>query len=96
MGWNQRLKVTVTTLRNVHSDTNLCTRITISACFDQLSTIIKLVLQLHWSKKVLAREEKCLFLMYFWTLNSNIFPEFLYLPHLPFQAKGLESSAPGH
>ena len=26
--------------------------------------------------------KKCLFLMYFWTLNSNMFPEFLYHPHL--------------
>ena len=28
--------------------------------------------------KVLSPEEKCLFLVYFWTLNSNMFPEFLY------------------
>jgi len=33
--------------------------------------------------------------MYFWTLNSNIFPEFLYHPHLLLQVKGLESSTPG-
>jgi len=33
--------------------------------------------------------------MYFWTLNSNIFPEFLYHPHLSLQVKGLESSMPG-
>ena len=26
--------------------------------------------------------EKCLFLMYFWALNSSMFPEFLYHPHL--------------
>ena len=25
--------------------------------------------------KILSHEETCLFLMYFWTLNSNIFPE---------------------
>jgi hypothetical protein len=25
---------------------------------------------------------KSLFLMYFWALNSNMFPEFLYQPHL--------------
>jgi len=37
-----------------------------------------------------------IFLMYFWTLNLNMFPEFLYHPHLSLQAKGLESSAPGH
>jgi hypothetical protein len=40
--------------------------------------------------------EKSLFLMYFWMLNSNMFPEFLYHPHLSLQVKGLESSAPGH
>ena len=28
----------------------------------------------HWSTKILAHYVKCLFLMYFWTLNSNIFP----------------------
>jgi hypothetical protein len=26
--------------------------------------------------------KKCLFLKYFWTLNSNIYPEFLYQPHI--------------
>ena len=26
--------------------------------------------------------KKCLFLVYFWTLNSNMFPKFLYHPHL--------------
>ena len=30
--------------------------------------------------------------MYFWTLNSNMFPEFLYHPHFSLQVKGLESS----
>jgi hypothetical protein len=30
----------------------------------------------------LSLEEKCLFPVYFWTLNSNIFPEFLYHPRL--------------
>jgi len=30
---------------------------------------------------ILSHEEKCLFLMYFWTLNSNMFPEFIYHPH---------------
>jgi hypothetical protein len=34
--------------------------------------------------------------MYFWKQNSNMFPEFLYHPHLSLQVKGLESSAPGH
>jgi hypothetical protein len=38
--------------------------------------------RLHWSTKILSHEEKCLFLMYFWTVNSNMFPEFLYHPHL--------------
>ena len=38
--------------------------------------------KLHWSTKILAHEEKCLVVMYFWTLNSNMFPEFLYHPHL--------------
>ena len=47
-------------------------------------------------KNILAHEEKCLFLMCFWTLNSNMFPEFLYQPHLSFHDKGLESSVPGH
>jgi len=37
-----------------------------------------------------------MFLMCSWTLNSNMFPEFLYHPHLSLQIKGLESSAPGH
>ena len=44
----------------------------------------------------LVNEEKCLFVMYFWTLNSNMFPEFLYRPHLSLHVKGLQSSAPGH
>ena len=35
-----------------------------------------------WSSKVLSLEEKCLFLMYLSTLNSNMFPEFLSHPHL--------------
>jgi len=26
--------------------------------------------------------------MYFWTLNSNMFPEFLYHPHFPSRLKG--------
>ena len=26
--------------------------------------------------------------MYFWTLNSNMFPEFLYHPHFSLQVKG--------
>jgi hypothetical protein len=47
-------------------------------------------------KKVLSHEEKCLFLAYFWTLNSNTFQEFLYRPNLSRQVKGPESSAPGH
>ena len=38
--------------------------------------------RIHWSTKILVHEEKCPFLMYFWTLNSNMFPEFLYHPHL--------------
>jgi len=29
-------------------------------------------------------------------LNSNMFPEFLYHPHISPQVKGLESNAPGH
>jgi len=52
--------------------------------------------KLHWSTKILAHEEKCLFLMYFWMLNSNMFPEFLYHPHLLLQIKGLKSSVPEH
>ena len=48
--------------------------------------------RLHWSAKILSHEEKYVFLMYFWTLNSNMFPEFLYHPHLSLQVKGLESS----
>jgi hypothetical protein len=43
---------------------------------------ITLTVQLHWSTNTLSREEKVLFLMNFWTLNSNIFPEFPYHPHL--------------
>jgi hypothetical protein len=35
---------------------------------------------LHWSTKILSHEEKCPFLMYFWTLNWNMFPEFLFCP----------------
>ena len=38
--------------------------------------------KLHWSTKILSHKEKCLFLMYFWTLNSNMFLEYLYHPHL--------------
>jgi len=30
----------------------------------------------NWYAEVLAHEEKCLFLMYFWMMNSNMFPEF--------------------
>jgi len=52
--------------------------------------------KLHWSTKILAHEEKCLFLVYFWTLNSIIFPEFLYHAQLSLQVKGLESSASEH
>ena len=37
--------------------------------------------RLHWSTKIVSHEEKYLFLMYFWTPNSNMFPEFLYHPH---------------
>ena len=33
-------------------------------------------------QKIWSHKEKCLFLMYFWTLNSNMFPEFLYHPYL--------------
>jgi hypothetical protein len=39
------------------------------------------ILQLHWSTKILSHEEECLFLMYFWMLNSNIFKEFFYHPY---------------
>jgi len=46
--------------------------------------------------KVLSHEENCLFLRYFWTLNSNTFPGFLYHPQISLQVKGLESSVPGH
>ena len=38
--------------------------------------------QLHWPTMILAHEEKCLFLMYFWALNSNVFPEVPYHSHL--------------
>jgi len=38
--------------------------------------------KLHWSTEIWTHEEKCLFLMYFWTLNLNMLPEFLYHPHL--------------
>ena len=31
--------------------------------------------KLHWSTKIFSHEEKCLSLMYFWTLNSNMFPD---------------------
>jgi hypothetical protein len=40
------------------------------------------VLELHWSTKILSHEEKCLLLVYIWKLNSNMFPEFLYHPHI--------------
>ena len=41
--------------------------------------------------------KKCLFLLYcFWTLNSNMSPEFLHHPHLSIQVTVLESSEPGH
>jgi len=52
--------------------------------------------KLHRSTKILAHEEKCLFLVYFWMLNSNMFPEFLFHAHLSLQVKGLESFAPEH
>jgi len=35
-----------------------------------------------------SARNKCLFLVYFWTLNSNIFPEFLYHQHLLLQVNG--------
>ena len=54
------------------------------------------VYKLHWSTKILSHKEKCLSLVYFWTLNSNMIPEFLYHPHFSLQVKGLESSVPGH
>ena len=47
---------------------------------------------LHWSTKVLSHEENCLFLMYFWTLNSNMFSEFLYHPQLSRCIRLCESS----
>jgi hypothetical protein len=37
---------------------------------------------LHWSTKILSHEDKGLYMMYFWILNSNTFPEFLYQPQL--------------
>jgi len=37
---------------------------------------------LHWTTKILSHKEKCLFLIYFWMLNSNMFPEFFCHPHL--------------
>ena len=40
--------------------------------------------------------KKCLFLMNYRKLNSNMFPEFVYHPHLSLQVTGLESLAPGH
>ena len=46
------------------------------------------------NKYFVPREK--MFLMYFWTLNSNMFPEFFYHPHFSLQVKGLKSSAPGH
>jgi len=54
------------------------------------------VYKLQWSTKILSHKEKCLSMMYFWMLNSNMFTEFLCHPHFSLQAKGLESSAPGH
>ena len=36
------------------------------------------------------------FLMYFWTLNLNIFPEFLYRPQLSIKVIGLKSFAQVH
>ena len=33
--------------------------------------------------------------MYFWALNANIFPAFLYHPYLSLQVKRVESSEPG-
>jgi hypothetical protein len=47
-----------------------------------LTVVTDYTIQLHWSTKILAHEDKCLFLMYFWTPNSNMFPEFLDHPHL--------------
>jgi len=61
-----------------------------------ITRFLKIKLELQWSTKILSHDEKCPFLVYFWTLNSNMFPEFLYHPHLSLQVKGLESSAPGH
>ena len=36
--------------------------------------------KLHWSIKVLSNEERRLFLMYCWTLNSKIFPRISLSP----------------
>jgi hypothetical protein len=33
--------------------------------------------------------------VFFLTMNSSMFPKFLYHPHLSLQVKGLESSKPG-
>jgi len=51
------------------------------------------ILQLRWSTKILSHEKECLFLMYFWTLNSNMFPEFLYHPHLLHCIRPCESTS---
>jgi hypothetical protein len=50
--------------------------------YSTLYILVHFDLLLQWSTKILSHEEKCLFLMYFWVLNSNMFPEFLYHPHL--------------
>jgi hypothetical protein len=57
----------------------------------QVREVNQALIRLHWSTKVLSHEEKRLFLVYFRTLNSNNFPEFLYHPNLSFQVKGRES-----
>jgi len=46
------------------------------------------VLLITLVKKDFAHEGKCLFLVYFWKLNSNIFPEFLYHAQLLLQVNG--------
>jgi len=46
----------------------------LTPCF--ADTLPSTALDNHWSTKILTHEDKCLFLMYFWTMNSNMFPEF--------------------
>ena len=50
--------------------------------------LAKVTCPYNTGQQALVHEAKCLFFKYFWTLNSNMFPEFLYYTHICSMLKG--------